>query len=281
MSVRRRFLAVIVFTILVMGSVSAVFTVFTMLSLSKEIGDRVIIEKVELVNSALDREIDEIDKICKDWAYWDDTYEFILSRNQEYIKSNLVNETFIDIEMNYIIFLDRQKKVVWAGAYDWKNGTSMEIPEELYEFIKSIDSEFKGIVDLQSPTFVAVRNILPSEGSDEARGWLIFARKVYDEQISALVGFPVQIVSPRFTALSYFYSDNVTVFLPVKDIWGNTVANAVFSVYPFWLELSSNSIKIVLISVVITASVLTFAIFAMLDRELRRIFVGGDVLKKS
>ena len=280
MSVRRRFLAVIVFTILVMGSVSAVFTVFTMLSLSKEIGDRVIIEKVELVNSALDREIDEIDKICKDWAYWDDTYEFILSRNQEYIKSNLVNETFIDIEMNYIIFLDRQKKVVWAGAYDWKNGTSMEIPEELYEFIKSIDSEFKGIVDLQSPTFVAVRNILPSEGSDEARGWLIFARKVYDEQISALVGFPVQIVSPRFTALSYFYSDNVTVFLPVKDIWGNTVANAVFSVYPFWLELSSNSIKIVLISVVITASVLTFAIFAMLDRELRRILSVGMFLKE-
>ena len=200
-------------------------------------------------------------------------------KNKDYIEANLVNETFVDIEVNYIIFVDRQKNVVWAGAYDWKNETPMEIPGELYEFAESVNGEVKGIADFGSPTFIAVRGILPSNESGEARGWLIFARKVYDEEISALTGFPVHIVGPRTTTLSHSYNGNVAVLVPVRDMRGATIANAMFSVYPFWLEISSDSIRIVLVSVVITSSALSIAVIAMLDRELRRILSVGEFLK--
>ncbi|WP_456328802.1 CHASE4 domain-containing protein [Archaeoglobus sp.] len=153
-SVRWKFVVAMGLTILVMALVSMAIAVFTVSSLSEEIGERVLEEKVELVKNALDREVEELDKICMDWAYWDDTYEFILNKNKEYIEANLVNETFVDIEVNYIIFVDRQKNVVWAGAYDWKNETPMEIPGELYEFAESVNGEVKGIADFDSPTFI-------------------------------------------------------------------------------------------------------------------------------
>ncbi len=86
-------------------------------------------------------------------------------------------------------------------------------------------------------------------------------------------------MAPRTTALSYSYSDNVTVLVPVRDMRGATIANAMFSVYPFWLEISSDSIRIVLVSVVITSSALSIAVIAMLDRELRRILSVGEFLK--
>lgn len=276
-SVRWKFIAVMGLTILVMAFVSTALPTLTVSRLSEEIGERVVEEKVEAVNNALDREVEGVDKICRDWAYWDDTYEFVLNKNRDYVESNLVNETFIDVEVNYIIFVDAHKNVVWAGAYDYKNETPMEIPEKLYKFVKSVNGEVKGVADFGSPTFIAVRKILPSNESGEARGLVIFARKVYDEDVSALTGFPVHIVAPRTTALS---SGNVTVFVPVKDVRGATIANAVFSVYPFWLEISSNSIRSVLVSVVITALALSIAVITMLDRELRRILSVGEFLKE-
>ena len=66
----------------------------------------------------LQREIDELDGFVWDWAAWDDTYEFIQTRSEAYIKSNLVLETFSDDDLNLIYFVDTSGKVIWGEARD-------------------------------------------------------------------------------------------------------------------------------------------------------------------
>jgi sensor domain CHASE-containing protein len=39
---------------------------------------------------AIKREIHHLDSFCHDWSAWDDTYEFAVSRSEDYIKSNLL-----------------------------------------------------------------------------------------------------------------------------------------------------------------------------------------------
>lgn len=41
------------------------------------------------VEAAVKNEIDRIHSVCGDWAGWDDTYDFVRSRSDHYIESNL------------------------------------------------------------------------------------------------------------------------------------------------------------------------------------------------
>jgi len=55
---------------------------------------------------ALQREINFLDFLVWDWAAWDETYEFIETRSDAYIKANLVLETFADDDLNVLCFID-------------------------------------------------------------------------------------------------------------------------------------------------------------------------------
>ncbi len=67
---------------------------------------------------AIERELFHLDKICRDWALWDDTYRFIKDRNQDYLDSNLVPGTFTDLHLSAIYFLDHDGRVVWGEMRD-------------------------------------------------------------------------------------------------------------------------------------------------------------------
>ncbi len=43
-----------------------------------------------------------LDIFTRDWAAWDNTYEFIQDVNQDYIEANLVASTFSSAELNFI-----------------------------------------------------------------------------------------------------------------------------------------------------------------------------------
>ena len=44
--------------------------------------------------AAIEREVEAVDTLCHDWAAWSDTHTFALDRNVDYVKSNLMDETY-------------------------------------------------------------------------------------------------------------------------------------------------------------------------------------------
>jgi signal transduction histidine kinase len=68
--------------------------------------------------SALQKDIDTLDFFCWDWAAWDETYEFIETRSDAYIKANLVLETFADDDLNLLYFTNTSGKVIWGETRD-------------------------------------------------------------------------------------------------------------------------------------------------------------------
>ena len=46
--------------------------------------------------SAFDREIKHLQKFVLDWSNWDDAYRFALDGNKEFIKANLLLQTYKD-----------------------------------------------------------------------------------------------------------------------------------------------------------------------------------------
>ncbi|WP_243277818.1 HD domain-containing phosphohydrolase [Clostridium yunnanense] len=72
-------------------------------------------------DSIIDREENGIKRTSLDWAHWDDTYNFMFDKNQEYIKSNLVNQSLRQLNLSFIIFLDKDNKVFYEIDGDIDN----------------------------------------------------------------------------------------------------------------------------------------------------------------
>jgi len=68
--------------------------------------------------SALDREVQGLERMVTDWSAWDDSYRFVDDLNEEFIKANLSSQTFQQNNINLMAFLNNQGDVVWMNYFD-------------------------------------------------------------------------------------------------------------------------------------------------------------------
>ena len=59
---------------------------------------------------------DQLKSTIIDWSYWDDTYDFISNKDQDYIDSNLQDSTLAYLKINLIQFVDANGKVIFTKA---------------------------------------------------------------------------------------------------------------------------------------------------------------------
>ena len=83
-----------------------------------ELEERNTRQNVARALNSLSSELSYLDATVADWAAWDDTYAFIEDANNEYIKSNLPDETFIGLRLNLVMFIDSSGHTVFSKAID-------------------------------------------------------------------------------------------------------------------------------------------------------------------
>jgi sensor domain CHASE-containing protein len=91
-----------------------------------ELEERDIRRSSELALNTLTDELTYLGAISSDWAAWDDTYAFIVDRNDAYIQSNVVDVAFTGLDINLMVFLDISGHIVYARAFDLEN--QREVP---------------------------------------------------------------------------------------------------------------------------------------------------------
>lgn len=72
----------------------------------------------------------------RDWAWWDDTYDFIEDSNPEYVKATLSDESILGLRLNFIIYINSSGEIVVARGFDLNTNKELPIPETLKEWIK-------------------------------------------------------------------------------------------------------------------------------------------------
>ena len=166
-------------------------------------------EDLGRVVGAIDREVEHLDMRCRDWATWDDTYRFVEQPFEDYVRSNLVQQSFIDGNVNLIFICDADGKVVWGNAYDLETLSELDfahLPKE--QLVPNHDllvhtNAPRGNPDLNpghswegyargliltehGPLLVSSRPILTSEGSGPVRGTVIMGRLVDSSLVDSL-----------------------------------------------------------------------------------------------
>lgn len=158
---------------------------------------------IERCRTAVAREIEHLNSFTADWASWDDTYQFVEDRNDTFIKTNLLIDTFVDAKMNLICVFDNTGKVVWGESYDLSADTPVPVtvvPKEGFpvssplirnESITDGKFDFKKGLSGIWPTpyglmFVSSHHILTSSNVGPSRGTLVMGRFVTPDIITKL-----------------------------------------------------------------------------------------------
>ena len=140
-------------------------------------------QSVERALSALSKDLSSLETTADDWASWDDTYAFIEDTNPDYIESNLTDETFIGLGLNFMLFIDTSGEIVFGKALDLHNEEEVPISRSLQGYLSASDSLWRhpdtessitGILLLaEAPLLIASQPILTSEDEGPINGALI------------------------------------------------------------------------------------------------------------
>jgi PAS domain S-box-containing protein len=153
----------------------------------------------------LDSAIETISTTINDWAKWDDTYQFVVDNNTEYIKSNLADATLINLKLNMMVFCDQSGNITYDIAYDFANHEPAELNDSTLQQIIRVglltnDSypSNQGLILLNDvPMLVASNSILSTMEEGPSHGTLIMGRFLDEMQLTQLslsTGLPVSVL---------------------------------------------------------------------------------------
>lgn len=190
-----------------------------------------------------------------DYAAWNDTYEFVQDGNVNYITENMIDETFANLRLNIMLFLNSSDQVIFGKAFDLQNMTEIPFPQSLLQHLANnhlllghgnATDTLAGMILLpEGPVLVASSPILTSLHQEPVMGTLITGRFLDSFSISRLyesVHLPIimqilgnpwvssdfQVANSSMSKDNTLFSqpldkENIAGYALVDDIYGNAV----------------------------------------------------------
>lgn len=238
MDLRTKTLISFTITLIIIIVITLILSSTLFLSSYTHLEEEQVNKDLARVRNLMNIQIDDINRICGDYASWDDTYAFVNGDKADYIPVNFVAETYENLGINVIIVSDSLMHIIYEGAYDREHQSFIPLPENLRAYLDYDsplyhdalpDSSAAGIIRLpEGPMLITSRPVLKSDHSGSPNGFFIMGAYLDDTRITALsdaIGLPVAIsaynneefIYPVVPRNEWF----TTGFSPVEDIYGN------------------------------------------------------------
>lgn len=211
MSLRRRTLVIIGITLLSLIAILYLFAQTILLNGFVQLETQSLQQDVYRVTSAFDELITQLDTLNQDWAGWDDTYIFVQDQNEDYIRANLLDQFYINQQLNLTLFVNTQGKIVYGKFYDLQNNQQIPIPDDLQTYLASLinfpstTSKIVGLLCLeQGEMLFSARPILTSDYQGPIQGAIVMGRfldQAIIDRLSATTHLSVQIWPMRSPSL--------------------------------------------------------------------------------
>ena len=145
-------------------------------------------ETLNLITNIIEADIDGLSVTNKDWAFWDDTYQFIQDKNEEYIQSNLPESTLDTNNLNFMIFVNDQGKTIYNYGYYTVKDKRIPLKETFIQEVtkygrltdfKTNKGQSNGLINTSKGLIMISSNkVLHSDLSGPPNGVLIMGRFV-------------------------------------------------------------------------------------------------------
>jgi PAS domain S-box-containing protein len=250
MTLRRKALIVVGTTIVGLFLILSVLTRTVLLDNYKQLEAKSVRRNTARVVEAFGAELSYLENSVNDWAAWDETYTFIQEEDDAYIQSNLMDQTFENLRINLMIFIDDMGRVIFSKAFDFGIGQEIPVPIGIYEKI-SPDSVLLNSPDIQSGytgfllldkkiVLIAAYPIITSKQEGPIQGTLIFGRFLDQDEVERLIkithlSFTVGPIADtdlpsEIGSIAAFAEENTMLVQPASQetVVGYTLLNDVF-----------------------------------------------------
>lgn len=195
--------------------------------------------------------VSTMDHTAQDWAQWDDAYSFVSGGNPGFVSNNLPSNIFSRLNLNLIMFIDNNGRILYAKAYDIDKNQYMNLPQNLTNLNNESPllqhgdlNGIKGVVDFpEGPMILVSRPIVTSHEQGPVRGTLIMGRYLTQDELSSMVNIPnstLSAVAYNDTGMSSDFSkvipslsnsspqnvqvlgsNSIAAYYLINDIYGN------------------------------------------------------------
>lgn len=159
-----------------------------------ELEKRETIEKLSIVKNVYKRNMEQHDTTTRDWARWDELYEYVEDPNEKFEETNLGESTFNILSINMILILDENFQTIFYKTVD-DNGketqNSKQFENKVLQFLITNDEkETKGLIELPDHTLIitSIKRIYHSNELGNSNGYLILAKYFNKNRMDKLSG---------------------------------------------------------------------------------------------
>ena len=196
MSIKDKSVIIIGSAFILLITILAVTARVIILPRFEELEKQELQHRISHVINTLNDAIDHLSRTTADWAAWDDTYAFIQNKNISYQETNLVEGTFRELRLNFMVFADRKGRIVHAQGFDHVKSAKIDAPAGLFELLSrnnrltghpDTKSRIKGVIGIPEGIVMICSNpITTSDETGPIRGSLIMGRFLSLEEIEHL-----------------------------------------------------------------------------------------------
>lgn len=155
--------------------------------------------EIDTLKFNIARKLDILSRTSFDYAVWTSTYDFIRSRDQDYIEENIVENTFVSLKIDGIFYLDEHLKIIFAEGFHRAKSTKVifsfynfgKYPKNL-SLLPTVTLETgapkqSGFINtLHGPAIFASTQIRDSNMNGEFRGFLVMVQLLGKEFVEEL-----------------------------------------------------------------------------------------------
>ncbi|MBC7217897.1 MAG: PAS domain S-box protein [Candidatus Caldatribacterium sp.] len=144
--------------------------------------------KVTQLSRIIESERKNLERIVADWAFWDDTYEFLGGEYPEYVDVNCTDDVFPNLGIYFLGFFKEDGTLFYGKSVDPNTQRPFPLPQELVRLVQQVGASLSPgyLLDRRSgflPVgkevwFFALSWVLTSDLSGPPQGFLVMARKV-------------------------------------------------------------------------------------------------------
>lgn len=155
--------------------------------------------------NSLNNSLESLNNSANDWSSWDDAYYYVSGDKPNFLNKTLVNDAFLKLNMDFILFANNNGKIVYAKAYNRTSQKEIQLPSNLDQTLinnglmlnKSINTSLSGIIIINGIPMIVVSNpILKSSGDGPSHGTLIMGRFLNPDMLSRLSNSGIVSVQP-------------------------------------------------------------------------------------
>jgi len=214
MSIRNKSLLIVVVTLVFVIGVLYLTSYIVLTRSYQTIENELVIGSMRRVIRTFDSHSKSLLNTASDWAYWDETYQFVQDKNSTYIDDNLSFSSIAALDLSIIAFYDSADTLVFYRATDLENGVFIDwanppdqwlhIHHDLTHCTNDLN-QYSGIIQTEiGPLMVATSPILTNESTGPCMGTLLIGRlldrgfmtEISDQTDASVSIIPYADVSP-------------------------------------------------------------------------------------